>query len=203
MKRWIFHISAGVSVVLAVAVMLLWIKGSRSLGDSGGWAWYNSKSRTYYSLQINSAQGCISFGGLDFVYDETYLGEGKRLPPPETWETGWFWQDNITLLVPPRGWFTSGSIWNRAGFDLFNEVTLVNHDRWRHWGVVMPDWLLILVLSVVPGTWVMGWPKRRRVALRRKRGLCLTCGYDLRAHQAGQRCPECGAVFVGRVARGN
>jgi hypothetical protein len=27
---------------------------------------------------------------------------------------------------------------------------------------------------------------------RRKRGRCSACGYDLRAHKSGDRCPECG-----------
>ena len=27
---------------------------------------------------------------------------------------------------------------------------------------------------------------------REERGLCPSCGYDLRAHAPGERCPECG-----------
>lgn len=36
--------------------------------------------------------------------------------------------------------------------------------------------------------------RRKRVARERLRqGLCSACGYDLRAHATGDRCPECGA----------
>ena len=31
-----------------------------------------------------------------------------------------------------------------------------------------------------------------RATTRLREGLCLRCGYDLRAHTGGDRCPECG-----------
>jgi hypothetical protein len=50
-------------------------------------------------------------------------------------------------------------------------------------------WVLALVLLVSP----MLWLKRTRRAKRAQRiGLCPKCGYDLRAHRGGERCPECG-----------
>jgi hypothetical protein len=36
--------------------------------------------------------------------------------------------------------------------------------------------------------------KRQRAALRIRYGLCAMCGYDLRAHGSGQKCPECGTT---------
>jgi hypothetical protein len=52
----------------------------------------------------------------------------------------------------------------------------------------LPDWLLILIFSVLPF-------HRARVYVRHYReaagGLCRRCGYDLRATPG--RCPECGA----------
>jgi hypothetical protein len=60
-------------------------------------------------------------------------------------------------------------------------------------------WLLTAVVNVLIGAvgvrLIFRADARDR---RRKAGLCLRCGYDLRASPAA--CPECGAVRVGRSA---
>jgi hypothetical protein len=53
----------------------------------------------------------------------------------------------------------------------------------------LPHWAAIAAAAILPAAWVVRWTrKRRRVA----RGLCVECGYDLRA--SPNRCPECGAI---------
>jgi hypothetical protein len=49
------------------------------------------------------------------------------------------------------------------------------------------------VLGGVPVSWV-GWQLISSSLARRRTRLkcCLKCGYDLRAHVKGERCPECG-----------
>jgi hypothetical protein len=54
--------------------------------------------------------------------------------------------------------------------------------------VVAPYWSLLALALLPTATLIRRW---RRQRLRKKRGQCLSCGYDLRA--SGARCPECGA----------
>lgn len=46
--------------------------------------------------------------------------------------------------------------------------------------------------------WIPFAPFVLRKALRRKRGLCIKCGYDLR-HVEHEVCPECGSELSART----
>ena len=54
--------------------------------------------------------------------------------------------------------------------------------------VWFPAWVPPLVLATV--SYIVARPLIR-VRNRRRRGLCVTCGYDLRGNVSGV-CPECG-----------
>lgn len=60
-------------------------------------------------------------------------------------------------------------------------------------GLVCPIWLPVLLCVVAPAFHTRALLRERR---RLKRGLC-RCGFDLRAHKAGECCPECGAAIPG------
>ncbi len=52
------------------------------------------------------------------------------------------------------------------------------------------NWVLLLIpMLILPVLWLFALIRRRR---RFRSGMCRACGYDLRAHHPGQRCPECG-----------
>jgi hypothetical protein len=60
----------------------------------------------------------------------------------------------------------------------------------------VPAWTAVVVTGLAPaagGVLALMASKRRRTFA--KRGLCLACGYDLRA--TPRRCPECGTVVSG------
>jgi hypothetical protein len=65
---------------------------------------------------------------------------------------------------------------------------------------VIPAWIAIPMLAAA--IWLLASASvSLRQRLRAAQGLCVHCGYDLRAHAPGSRCPECGLVRA-TAARG-
>ena len=56
--------------------------------------------------------------------------------------------------------------------------------------LVVPYWFLVLGSAALPAYRTARTLRARAKTRRKRRGLCPTCGYDLRA--SPQRCPECG-----------
>lgn len=83
--------------------------------------------------------------------------------------------------------------WERGPFHLSfmaNETPPLEERRWTI-TVRLPCWLLVLLFAFPPALWVQARQRWKRED-RRRAGRCANCGYDLRAHCPGQRCPECG-----------
>ena len=57
--------------------------------------------------------------------------------------------------------------------------------------VAIPTWPILLLLAIAPALWLRRFRRLRR---RERLGLCLRCGYDLRA--TPERCPECGTAVA-------
>jgi hypothetical protein len=108
------------------------------------------------------------------------------------------------VTVAPDWW--QGSIWRSLGFryevtekssETSARVTMrpKYDDTLIHIPIVtishavgFPIWFFPLLFAVLP-FWVLVARIRRKA---RRVGHCAKCGYDLRAHQRGQKCPECG-----------
>jgi hypothetical protein len=67
-----------------------------------------------------------------------------------------------------------------------------------HTYFIIPLWYLVVLFGLKPLFALVG--RYRRVLKQSfeqeiiSRRVCVACGYDLRAHQAGEKCPECGTV---------
>jgi hypothetical protein len=89
------------------------------------------------------------------------------------------------------------------GFGIFHDVDAILYDdlpapddRWiGHWwesrSITAPAWAILTLAAIIPVWAVWQWWRRRHVP-----GHCPDCRYDLRAHQPGQRCPECGREIL-------
>ncbi len=96
----------------------------------------------------------------------------------------------------------------QMSLDFFGEKNLETQPpRWisrgptgmrTHWrffymsgrALILPLWIPTVLFGIWPTIALVRLRHRRR---RRKLGLCLKCGYDLRASK--DRCPECGTEF--------
>jgi len=55
----------------------------------------------------------------------------------------------------------------------------------------VPIWAVVIGTALLPTWWVL----RRKFPAILPLGLCGNCHYDLRAHKAGDKCPECGRMI--------
>ncbi|HWE97016.1 MAG TPA: hypothetical protein VG269_23845 [Tepidisphaeraceae bacterium] len=93
-----------------------------------------------------------------------------------------------SLFAPPAERFS------HLGFRLAGGIlTLTPQLITRYTVLALPYWFLVIVFGILPlGPFRAAWQRHKR----RRRGLCLACGYDIRA--STDRCPECGAAIPER-----
>ena len=124
---------------------------------------YHLRPRFHWST-LNATHMCISSrGAMIFV---TY---GSKRPSLSGWAFLGFDQQGYETFLKP-------------------EVNI----PWRNEAlrVIAPLWIPTVLFWAYPLYLKSGVHRRRK---RKKLGLCLKCGYDLRASK--ERCPECGQEF--------
>ena len=78
--------------------------------------------------------------------------------------------------------------WSYFPFAIFETCWAPEFGSLRNWR--LPLWIPCLAFTAI---FLSSYLPVRRRGQRRKRGLCVKCGYDLRGSR--ERCPECGARF--------
>ena len=140
----------------------------------------------HHAVYVFSRRGGLSFSCSGSDVPETgrlldVYADSERVPPGY-WDRKEGWRRKVTH----RGVSFAG-----VTIEVGHPTKRYPNGRWIPLHVELPHWLVLLM--TLPFTVVFG--RRATSALRaerRKRGLCPTCGYDVRA--TPDRCPECGSA---------
>jgi hypothetical protein len=184
MRRKLFNIVAALSLVAPIVILLLFPLGkSRFAGWSTGR--HQLVGKWYYQIFDSADVGCI---GLSVYHDWPTPDIGPPLAPNLNWTPeALTWYDRLP----------TGCHIRKLGFGYDHDTYFERNATpsmiamGRYMSVGIPFWAAAAVwLMPVPFAFLI-W--RRVVANGRiKRGLCIVCGYDLRA--TPNQCPECGAA---------
>jgi hypothetical protein len=177
MARRLFTVLSVLSLLLCVAVVVLWVRSY----------WVYDVVR-WNRLQLSGVRGGLLVASL--TSEGRQSGEfdpmvapgltHERFPPDDgtAWDGG----------GPEKDWHVAGLRYREGAiFGSFYARALA-----------VPYWLLLVVGSTPFAGW-LSVTRRRRMRERRRQGnLCASCGFDLRATPG--RCPECGTPAAGKEA---
>ena len=170
------------SLLFCLAAAALWVRSAWA-SDTLRFQRRNEETKAYeqYSVRSFNGRGEVTGDCRDYVPRSQYPALGP-------------WRVTYTAGPP----WLHGSRWLSGDFMLSRRGQEVMRARPEPLGRVrersrvlvlhFPHWAVVLALGTPPTLW---WivPRLRR-CLRRRKGLCISCGYDLRG--STDKCPECG-----------
>ena len=167
--------------VLAIPLLIVcWIRG---LWYVEGFTW----SRPYHQYALLSASGTMELSSKSWSY-------------PTTLTTFEFQHEEVSPYSHEFQWYSGGFSFDHPTIRtaLWGSYYTYTSDK-DTIALTLPHWFLISILLIPPMAW-LAFGRARRQRRRLQRGLCPSCGYDLRMHQPGSRCPECGAAVITLLA---
>jgi hypothetical protein len=191
-----FHLAALASLIVAVAALGL-LGRQRDISDL--WSWRSMKFADDGKLLVSHGWSLVSSAGrlgvqrsavehLDWdpAFQITSRDNGLHY---EFFTPGTHpWTPTFSPALNPKT-----TVWLRVpGFRAVTTTTSAHWQRGRHFELTLPLWFVVALASILPILWELRYRRGRTRRVRLRKGLCASCGYDLRA--TPRRCPECGAA---------
>jgi hypothetical protein len=178
-----------ISFALALLIAALWLR-SYAAGDRFFWQfWKEQPIWTFWTQdEVQIGHGAIGFNRI-IQGRRTVLSNGTwRQETESQFHTAAIPFHRSSPADFPDFKFRSNDD-PVLGFKLghFINGTAGANDYSEGWQIVVPLWMLLLLMLVLPAVWYL---LHRRAQRRFERGHCAVCGYDMRA--TPDRCPECG-----------
>ncbi len=207
MRRWTLDIMVTLSLLILILTLTLWVRGYFRC-DSVVWARRAQERQRagYLYIVIASEAGQL---GTRLEYHRQILRHSQKWPTAQFKGSRFAWGSmphrpgrNLSDDMPQFFGFSARLWWQSQAFPQAHPSytsTLSELD------LIAPDWFIVLLFAILPA-WRFGGRNRRRRRYRLEHGLCINCGYDLRAMpEAGgpllERCPECG-IAPSKLGRG-
>jgi hypothetical protein len=162
----LFNALTVLSLLLCLATVALWER-NQSISDL---IWYRSAM---------TEKGVLFTTRAIYIYHEHVIG-AKPLKTPYGFGRG-------TQMLMSQFLPSTIDVYN--GFGDFHMVR-GSDGRTQQAFVTVPYWSMLGVFATIPLVQTVHYLRQRRARHRSGTGLCVTCGYDLRA--TPDRCPECG-----------
>ncbi len=196
-KRAAFHVAALVSLLVAVAALVLM---ARQRDVSYVCRWESTQFTNDGTLVVTRDWSLGSNDGGLVVHrtavDYLDWDPGIQIGARSGFEYGSHrprqqsWSDLLPSVLSPT-LNPKRTVWCQfAGFLAAKVETNSHWSRGRYVELIVPLWFVLAVASTLPIVW-MRYRRGRSRRARLAKGLCPACGYDLRA--TPERCPECGA----------
>jgi len=180
MKRIILGFASLISIILFAAIVVFLVVPARS----------GRILFTNIPLHVRGAIATIVLEPEAWVIDVYVpLGEPERCPDGDDERAQVRWLESVRATRRHS---------QGVGFDLDRNNPHYSRDKSDNRLVLVgysstlkiPFWFLLAISSILPLGTAWAFVQRRKRERRREAGLCIQCGYDLRA--SGNRCPECG-----------
>jgi hypothetical protein len=212
MKRLLLNLAVGISLLLFLGTLFLWAR-SQSRRDG---IWYNTATARY---SVHSFHGRIWFWRLTggrvasdhyvwatpaklhpgFVWDSTPDSYYERIGKRPKGQPASMTAEQYILAAPSVGYSPKdphAADWQALGFRYLRNngwmpiaQMIGRYPYAQSTALFIPHWALAVLFGLLCAAGLI--PILRRWH-RRRHGLCLNCGYDLRG--TPDRCPECGAT---------